>query len=271
MQKFNLIGCLIFFFTISLNAQDLLTKQSPLPCLNKTFSIAGHVVQIEGQEMDLEAYRSDIETAIEGLNKNFEPICVSFELCNLDLISNFQYDSLENNEWEEMQVLYNLDRRINMYFNTSPIKREPPVCGFASLGGIGLLENGGIVIACIDEGTFTHEMGHYFGLKHTFEPGDSPTGMTEELVNGDNCETTGDMICDTPADPYVELDTTTMWVDVEMGCRFVATMQDANGEYYKPDVGNFMSYYDPSCSCGFTHGQYMRMVETCRAANPSMW
>lgn len=45
-----------------------------------------------------------------------------------------------------------------------------------------------------------HEMGHYFGLLHThgIDDNDSP-GTTDELVNGSNCTTAGDRICDTPA------------------------------------------------------------------------
>lgn len=40
-------------------------------------------------------------------------------------------------------------------------------------------------------GTLAHEVGHIFGLAHTFREGCS--GMTE-----DNCDTAGDYVCDTP-------------------------------------------------------------------------
>ena len=103
-------------------------------------------------------------------------------------------------------------------------------------------------------------MGHYFDLLHTFE------GNGSELVNGDNCEVAGDGICDTPADPFVPNDE---MADYMSGCTFINGKVDINGEFYRPDVGNIMSYYP--CSCGFTTGQYIRMAETCVAASGSMW
>ncbi len=48
-----------------------------------------------------------------------------------------------------------------------------------------------------DGATIAHEMGHYFGLLHTHE-----TANGTELVNGTNCGTAGDLLCDTPADGF---------------------------------------------------------------------
>ena len=40
----------------------------------------------------------------------------------------------------------------------------------------------------------THEVGHYLGLKHTFHEYDD---LTCQLINETNCETQGDLVCDT--------------------------------------------------------------------------
>ena len=44
--------------------------------------------------------------------------------------------------------------------------------------------------------TLSHELGHYFDLYHTHE-----TSFGTECPSGSNCQSAGDMVCDTPADP----------------------------------------------------------------------
>ena len=99
-------------------------------------------------------------------------------------------------------------------------------------------------------------MGHFFGLPHTFE---RDNGL--ELADGSNCETAGDGICDTPADPYEVDEPMSKWID-SLECRFIYKGKDANGDYYSPDLANYMSYYGSPCSCSrFTDGQYKAMVD----------
>lgn len=99
-----------------------------------------------------------------------------------------------------------------------------------------------------------HEVGHYFYLFHTF--GGSLFGqLTEELVDGSNCSTTGDLVCDTPADPYPKVA-----VD-PADCQYNSTFADANGDAYLPLTDNIMSYYPIPCWESFTNGQVTRMQE----------
>lgn len=96
---------------------------------------------------------------------------------------------------------------------------------------------------------FVHELGHYFGLLHTFE-----TMFGKELPDGSNGATTGDKILDTPADPYYMYEGTHV----------------ANGacemffKDWKPMINNFMSYYRPCLlkDYAFTEGQYQLMRDT---------
>lgn len=90
------------------------------------------------------------------------------------------------------------------------------------------------------DASFIHEIGHFFGLLHTFENHESAT-----------CDMSGDKICDTPADvngaSFVEED-----------CTLFGTYQDKQGKNYNPDLTNFMSYYG-KCRSNFTPEQIKRM------------
>lgn len=113
--------------------------------------------------------------------------------------------------------------------------------------------------------TTAHEIGHCLGLFHTFESnGCPPTSVTENspyynqsqiLVNGNNCESTGDMICDTPADfPCYSL---------VSGCTFsnpTQILDYAGHPFIDPNnvlPKNIMSYW--TCRQEFTPGQNIRM------------
>ncbi len=110
--------------------------------------------------------------------------------------------------------------------------------GGACIGGcIGSAEAPLIVVEKgISSSGWAHEVGHYGGLLHTW-------GNNYESVDGDNCETEGDNICETPADA----DQSSCEVDSET-CSVVSCTTDANGEAYQPDVTNIMSYYPDSCT-----------------------
>ena len=100
--------------------------------------------------------------------------------------------------------------------------------------------------------TLGHEMGHFFTLLHTFNviSIENSAGMvTDELADRSNCSSSGDLICDTPADPF---DNT---LDVR-SCTYIGEVKDKYGNRYKPMVNNFMAYYEACCEYQFTPDQY---------------
>lgn len=74
-----------------------------------------------------------------------------------------------------------------------------------------------------------HEVGHLLGLGHTYGDG--------ELVDGSNCTTAVDGLCDTPADPGLYLPG---MVDIAT-CTYIGTATDANGDLYQPMLNNVMA------------------------------
>ncbi|MNK18868.1 Pregnancy-associated plasma protein-A [compost metagenome] len=247
-RSITTISFLLFFATAFSQTMER------LPCVDKKFSVVAHIfLDSLGNPGVSEA---QILAAFDGANADFSPICISFEVCEFLYHPNFEYDIHNQDEqWDEIQVLYHQQNRINVFYVNEIIVPES-ICGFAGLGAIGDTGDGGVLIKktpnCCGRRTHSHELGHYFSLEHTFEGGGT------ELADGSNCETAGDGICDTPADPYVHPSPTEDYVDGN--CHFIFMGQDANGDYYDPLTGNIMSYYPDTCDCGFTHGQLKKMA-----------
>lgn len=246
----GLILFLIFHQIFQASATTQADSIKPLVKINKEFLIVAHIVLDSAKNKNIS--EAAISSAIAQVNAVFKPIGASFRICEFKTIENFNYDNLTAGkiDKDELDPLYKLTHRINMYFVDAA---DPIACAYASLGGIA--EYGNIVVSkkCVDVSTISHEFGHFFGLKHTFEK------TVPELVDGSNCKTAGDGFCDTPADPYKMGDDVTAYINL-LSCKFISDLKDANGEYYNPDVSNIMSYYGRCVCLTFTREQYNSMA-----------
>ena len=103
-----------------------------------------------------------------------------------------------------------------------------------------------------DSKIISHEMGHVLFLWHTFQ--DCGTNNADN-TDGTNCDTTGDLVCDTPADPHLShnVNSICVWTEEEE-CAFQEPLAN-----YNPDVNLIMSYTHPNCMTYFTEGQGQRM------------
>lgn len=214
---------------------------APIKCLNKKLSLAIHIVKDSLGKTNI--VQSDINNALSVLNADFAPICLSFFICKQDTIVNYKYYRFDKvPEVPEVHNLYEVHNMINVYIVGSIV--PAPEAGFAPRAGDYMVLTHGCLS---DPKCWSHEMGHFFSLAHTF---DAAAGA--ELVNESNCAVAGDSICDTPADINTP--------NFNPPCQWNDSSTDANGDYYTPIIGNIMSYHPSVCKTPFTVGQLNKMV-----------
>ncbi len=260
-RLFCFVAALSFAYFLSAQTQ-LVNQNRPLPNLGKKFTVVAHLVQDSLGKTAIDSLKA--KAVVKGLSAFFAPIGVSFEVCKINLIPNYSFYTLKGqNDYKEMLNQHHEKNRINMFF--VDVYSGGELFGAADSLGIADLESKGIVVnkAFATEKNVAHLMGHYFGLVHTFE-------KAGELVKRTNCATAGDRICDTPADPYKLGNLITDYLDLKIPCRFADKSRDSKGEYYTPDLGNFMSMYYP-CYCSFSQEQLQLMADNYLKSSPKMW
>lgn len=190
-----------------------------------------------------------LNDAIANMNVKYATLKMSFYLCGgihyIDSDAFYDTDVAKEND---LLVLNNVNDAVNIYFVGNLVSGTSGLNGISAFPSANPMENRIVMWnnATSNGVTLPHEMGHYWNLYHTHE-----TFLGAELVNGSNCSTKGDLVCDTPADPccYYYNDAT---------CTYTGTGVDANGQAYNPMINNLMSYYG-LCRDIFTAGQYTRM------------
>lgn len=175
----------------------------------------------------------------------------------INFIDNDQYYDYKAIDEKALASAHEVPNVINIYFaRTVTSASGSSLCGYAYFPASNkdriFMNNG-----CTNNGsTLTHELGHYLTLYHTH--GTTNTGTTDELVDGSNCTTAGDRVCDTPADPNLS-------GKVDESCAYTnknedgSVPKDANGQEYSPNPRNIMSYSRSNCRNVLTTGQYDRI------------
>jgi len=238
--------------------------------------IAAHIVRDSNGEQGISL--DDLDEAITTLNETFEPVNFRFNICNINYIDNDEFANggvniaYDSNSAEYQMALPHLNQdAIDIFF--IPTLYNSNHSGWSSFSSYrDYFEKDWTVIknsAAKNGSTFPHEMGHYFSLYHTHEP-----FQGIELVNRDTgCGPgIGDDLCDTPADPtglvYNEQGDKYQigYCTIYQTCEFSdehtdhpCNLTDPNGDVYRPDTKNVMSYNYPHCRTQFSPQQIDRM------------
>lgn len=177
---------------------------------------------------------------------------------------NFYLNINTQSEIDQLRTTNVVPNTINIYFTEELFIGTSSLCGisaftFSSVQGI-VMRNSCTALPT-NRSTFPHEIGHYFNLYHTHE---QSTGR--ECVNGSNCATAGDQVCDTPADPTLGTS------NVNTSCLYTGTaMGTCPGDGpYAPNPRNFMSYSRKECRDYFSPGQLARAKATIINLRPEL-
>lgn len=197
------------------------------------------------------ATEAEALAALDRMNAFYIDASIHFYLCSdISFINNSNYYDYDKTQMDLLDATYSQANVVNIYVANSATSSGSGICGHAQFpGGLDFIL---VTTSCMNNGsTLAHEMGHYLGLYHTHT-----TSFGSEAVNGSDCSTQGDLICDTPADPNLSGEVN------NDGCIYEGTSIDENGQSYSPQVTNLMSYAAKECRIEMTEGQLDRALWT---------
>jgi len=210
------------------------------------------------------------------LNKSFIPILLKrlnekFLEAKIEFVQCGSVNKINNSEWynfplvdysgrqgvdftylENIMDNHNIKNVLNIYFPNTIEQAGGFYPGFEQvphLESMLMVTKVNLELGLVME----HEIGHWLYLSHTHGRGNVDS-TSDELVDGSNCENSGDNICDTPADPNLYRQ-----ISNDGFCIYRGNTMDANGDSYRPDTGNIMSYTTYECRNNFSPAQLRRM------------
>lgn len=227
---------------------------------NPTLRSTIHVVDVKAHVIRTSSgtgglTESELDSAIDDMNAFYASANMYFYLCDgINYIDDDTYYDLIYTDEGVLTDAHSVDNLINIYFANSVTRFDSEgepyfICGYAYYPGNQdtiVMDNS----CALNGSTLAHEMGHFYSLRHTHG------GTVNELVDGSNCTTEGDYLCDTPADPKLSNNSVTA------ACVYTGTTTDANGDTYIPDPTNVMSYSRKPCRTSFTPQQFARIFAT---------
>ena len=202
------------------------------------------------------------------LNKDFEPYNIQFylkgDINRINRSEYFEHDSF--GDGFQMMQSFKKSLAINTFITaTAPSN----ACGYFHPSADGIVVTKG----CMGGSghTWTHEVGHWMGLPHTFSGWEGksydPSEETPlfhgvsgrdtlfvESVAGNNCRKAADRFCDTSPD----------YLSIGWGCNgsdeSLIVQKDPFGSDFRSDGTNFMSYSSDACQSKFSSEQVDAMM-----------
>lgn len=172
-----------------------------------------------------------VDQIVNLLNSKFNQHNIYIRNAGVDYINNSNFYNTNDSYFSSIVATNNNPNAINFYLVNS-------CSNWAGRAEQIVSRNLVIVNSYAQTGVSAHELGHCINLWHTFHgsPAEPSSGSCAEAINGSNCNSCGDYVCDTPADANVG-----------------AT------QGYNPDLTNIMSYSPPANLDHFTSLQGVRM------------
>ncbi len=227
--------------------------------------IKAHIIRQSDGTGGLSAER--LEQAIADANGHYASTGIVFyRLGEIDWIDSdawYTTDSLD--EIDAMRTTNLAPDAINIYFTEFLNYESGALCGISAFS-FSPVQSIAMRNSCTanpdglgNHSTFSHEIGHFFDLFHTHEP-----FYGDERVDGSNCTTAGDLVCDTPADPGLGS------FNVNSACSYTGSAVDQVGDPYAPDPTQLMSYSLKHCRDNFSAESLDRIVDTLLAERTNL-
>jgi hypothetical protein len=249
---------------------DLLQQISPdeiqTPSSNYVVRIFIHIIRKSDGSDGQDA--SSVLTAKQTLVSQFEPLGICISVLGQDEIWDdtyydqtvFNHDADGDGKFDNFHPNSHSDA-VDIYFLGADALFQGGTA--AKIPSTSLVVGGALFSTnLVASPVISHEFGHCLGLYHTnhgFANCDE-SGPCTKLVNLSNWSTCGDFVSDTQQDPS--------WGQATLACLWNGgtcsgvSDQDANGDYYIPDMHNIMvKYIAPYCFWYFTDGQGYRMKQ----------
>lgn len=253
-----------------------LTNEKSLRKANARYRVAVRATVFHESSSQNKTFSTeDVKSLIQHANTYLSNIDVELYLQNNNVnhVADKDYYQFLTTQETQLRNQYDVNNALNLYFFRT-ISTEDGVF----LNGSAVLPNlsnnsNRIFLSYLDRNeedfktlknkVFPHELGHYFGLLHTFRDSNNPEIEKRELVirdigSGANCNSAGDHLCDTPSDPFERLTTISSYNCNE---QLPSDLVDAYGYTYTPPTDNIMSYH-VRCGNVFSVGQYQRMQQS---------
>ena len=159
-------------------------------CLNVYFHIVRQTNGSGGFNIN------NIDVIVENLNEYYNRFGIYINKQGVDFIDNSNYYELTDNEFNSLIGINNVSNSINFYLVNS--------YDYAGRAETILSKNLVVQNTYALFPTSAHELGHCLNLWHTHHGlGCDDTNGCAEAINGTNCSSCGDFVCDTAADPCV--------------------------------------------------------------------
>lgn len=224
--------------------KDILNSVS---AINTPYSVKVYVTVFADNDGNNRAETdANIKADFQFMANAFQAQNICFMLVGIKQVNNTDLNNQDvNTETSELNP-YMVSGFLNVFYH----KELPGYYGYAyNIPNTFLSMVGGANLRAI----LGHEMGHCLGLYHTFETWeDTAKEFVARTGNCKNCETNGDVLCDTPADDNG---------GVNASCVYIGTGTDAcsTPSTYSPLTNNMMAYGDYNCLTTITNGQGERM------------
>lgn len=237
------ISCDTILTKEQINLEKMLEKM-PFPSPDEWFRqirIATKVFIVRSSQGEGGLAQADLHSSFRELNHLFKESRIQFEICQIEYIDDDKYMQFRK-QWDSRFRAMTEPGRINIFFVDNIISGEnTEICGYTYYPShkrdYMVIKN-----ACaMSNKTLSHEMGHFFGLYHTHE-----SQFGQELASGENCSASGDLICDTTADPGLRSSI------VSADCEYTGIALDLEKRRFHPPVFNIMSYTRRNCRRHFT-------------------